>query len=113
MAESESEVSSVMLLAMTRMIKACRSPALPTTQPVRRNMITPRMVSTLGVKTPPKVPNLRAEFTLLFEGVVIRQFGSRCPHPAVSGQTHGSTSITTASTNKVSSGPTLRKSTNR
>ena len=30
-------------------------PALPTTQPMRRYIITPRMVNTLGVNTPPKV----------------------------------------------------------
>ncbi len=34
------------------------TPASPTTRPKRRNMMTPRIVSVLGVKTPPKVPNL-------------------------------------------------------
>jgi hypothetical protein len=35
-------------------------PRLPTTHPKRRYMMRPRIVSTLGVKTPRKVPNLRA-----------------------------------------------------
>ena len=34
-----------------------KSPALPTTQPKRKYMITPNIVSKVGVKTPPKVPN--------------------------------------------------------
>src|SRR6056297_3881265 len=36
---------------------APKSPALPTTQPNLRYMITPKMVRKVGVKTPPKVPN--------------------------------------------------------
>ena len=40
------------------MISALKMPAWPTTWPKRRNMMTPRIVSVLGVKTPPKVPNL-------------------------------------------------------
>lgn len=32
-------------------------PALPTTQPKRKYMITPKIVNIEGVKTPPNVPN--------------------------------------------------------
>ena len=35
---------------------------LPTTAPKRMYMITPSMVSTEGVKTPPKVPNFFCMF---------------------------------------------------
>ncbi|OIO89088.1 MAG: hypothetical protein AUJ92_22390 [Armatimonadetes bacterium CG2_30_59_28] len=57
MAEMESPVSRVMLLAMMRIRSAWRIPACPTTNPARMNMMTPKMVRTAGVKTPPKVPN--------------------------------------------------------
>jgi hypothetical protein len=33
------------------------NPTFPTTQPNLKYMISPRIVSTLGVKTPRKVPN--------------------------------------------------------
>jgi hypothetical protein len=43
------------------MIKMAPStPALPTTQARRRYMMTPRMVRTVGAKTPAKVPNFRS-----------------------------------------------------
>ena len=58
MAESDSVVSVVMALAASTINSALKMPALPTTSPKRRNMITPRIVSTQGVNTPPKVPNL-------------------------------------------------------
>ncbi len=32
------------------------SPALPTTQPSRKNKMTPKMVNKVGVNTPPKTP---------------------------------------------------------
>jgi hypothetical protein len=38
-------------------IKVPRRPTFPTTQPKRRYIITPRIVSMDGVKTPPKVPS--------------------------------------------------------
>ena len=44
-------------LAKTIITIAPNNPALPTTHPRRRYIITPRMVSTSGVKTPAKVPN--------------------------------------------------------
>ena len=52
-----SAVATVMLKANTMMPQAPSKPALPTTQPSRRYMMTPRMVSNVGVNTPPKVPN--------------------------------------------------------
>jgi hypothetical protein len=39
------------------MTSAPKNPALPTTQPSRKYMITPRMVKTSGVNTPPNAPN--------------------------------------------------------
>ncbi len=48
-AESESAVMRVMTLAMTTMSSVFGRPTEPTTHPKRRNMITPRMVSTVGV----------------------------------------------------------------
>ena len=53
----EKAVVKVMLLAMRRMHAAPRMPACPTTNPARMNMMTPRIVKMLGVKTPPSVPN--------------------------------------------------------
>jgi hypothetical protein len=37
--------------------QAPKRPALPTTHPRRKYIITPNMVRKVGVKTPPKVPN--------------------------------------------------------
>ena len=57
-AASERLVSTLTTLA-TRTIAIVRSnPAWPVTKPKRRNMTTPRIVSTLGVNTPPNVPSL-------------------------------------------------------
>ncbi len=56
--DMERPVSAVMPTAIRMISQAPIRPALPTTQPSRRNMITPRMVSSVGVKTPAKVPNL-------------------------------------------------------
>jgi hypothetical protein len=63
-AEIESPVRVVMSLAHSTMMMASRIPDSPTTWPKRRNMITPRIVSVLGVKTPPKVPNFSAAGSL-------------------------------------------------
>jgi len=57
MAASETLVSREMEVASARMARAPWSPPLPTTKPVRRNRIRPRIVRMLGVKTPPKVPS--------------------------------------------------------
>jgi hypothetical protein len=62
-AEMEKPVRSVIDLAITRMIRALRTPACPTTKPARMNMITPKMVSIDGVNTPPNVPNFFAPST--------------------------------------------------
>ena len=59
-ADTDSAVMSVMTLESPTMASAGRSPVLPTIQPVRRYMITPRMVSIEGVKTPRKVPSFCA-----------------------------------------------------
>jgi hypothetical protein len=56
MVEMERAVRNVMLVASVTMISAPISPTLPTTHPNRRYMMTPRIVSTDGVKTPPNVP---------------------------------------------------------
>jgi hypothetical protein len=55
--EIDRPVIKVMALAPARISNAFQSPAWPTTVLNRRNMMTPRMVSRLGVNTPPKVPN--------------------------------------------------------
>ncbi len=52
-------VSKVIAVAIVTMINVFRRPALPTTQPNRRYMITPRIVRIDGVKTPPNVPRPR------------------------------------------------------
>lgn len=57
MAEIEKDVSVVISFAQRMMIRQLPILAWPTTSPKRRNMITPRIVKVLGVKTPPKVPN--------------------------------------------------------
>ena len=46
-----------MSVASVSIMSARPRPALPTTKPRRRNRMIPRMVRTLGVKTPPNVPN--------------------------------------------------------
>ena len=59
-ADADSAVMKVIELASSTTSRVTGRPRLPTTQPKRRYMIRPRMVSTLGVKTPRKVPNRRA-----------------------------------------------------
>ena len=54
----ERPVHIVIDFANKIMITAPIKPALPTTHPKRRYIITPRMVKTSGVKTPANVPNL-------------------------------------------------------
>ena len=56
MDDSESPVSSEIAFAMPMMMSAPVRPAWPTTQPVLRKRMMPRMVSTLGVNTPANVP---------------------------------------------------------
>ena len=53
----DKEVRKVMLVEIVTITKVPISPTLPTTHPNRRYMITPRMVRTEGVNTPPKVPS--------------------------------------------------------
>jgi len=57
MAEALRPVMNVIELASRTMKMVRGRPTLPTTQPKRRYMIRPRMVSTLGVHTPRKAPN--------------------------------------------------------
>ena len=56
-AESEMLVKTEMPVARASITSARANPALPTTKPSRRKRMMPRMVSTLGVNAPPKVPN--------------------------------------------------------
>ena len=68
----ESPVQSVILFARTIIAIAPSRPALPTTQPKRKYIITPSIVSTSGVNTPPKVPNLEGfESSLNFERILL------------------------------------------
>ncbi len=53
----DSPVQVVMPMASPITNRAPPRPALPTTHPMRTYMMTPRMVSRVGVKTPVKVPN--------------------------------------------------------
>ena len=64
-------VRKVMEVAKVTMISVPISPTLPTTQPKRRYMITPRTVSMEGVKTPPKVLRPCAAFFVSFLIIVI------------------------------------------
>ena len=57
MAEALSPVMKVIPLAIVRISNVPGRPALPSTQPNRRYIMTPRIVRTLGVNTPRKVPN--------------------------------------------------------
>ena len=51
----DSEVRKVIDVAKVTMMSVPMSPTFPTTQPKRKYMITPRMVSMEGVNTPPNV----------------------------------------------------------
>jgi len=53
----ESEVKKVIEVAKVTISSVHKKPTLPTTHPKRRYIITPRIVSIEGVKTPPKVFN--------------------------------------------------------
>lgn len=57
MADIDKAVHNVIKNEMPIISQAPSRPALPTTQPRRKYIITPRIVSNVGVKTPPKVPN--------------------------------------------------------
>ena len=57
-ADIDRVVRVVMALAMIRIRSAWKIPASPITLPARMNMMTPRIVSMDGVKTPPNVPSL-------------------------------------------------------
>ena len=56
-ADTDSEVMKVMPLAMVTMSSTGHRPTLPSAQPNRKYMITPRIVRMLGVNTPLKAPN--------------------------------------------------------
>ena len=58
MAEREMLVRTEIVLARSRIRRASPSPALPTTNPILKNRMMPRMVRMLGVKTPAKVPSV-------------------------------------------------------
>ena len=69
-ADRESAVTAVMAFEKTTMARAPKRPAWPTTQPIRRYMMTPRIVSAVGVKTPRKVPSFGG--TAVWPGVLVR-----------------------------------------
>ena len=54
--ESESPVRNEIAFASRMIASAPHSPACPTTHPVRRKRMIPRIVRTFGVKTPANVP---------------------------------------------------------
>jgi hypothetical protein len=56
-ADSDRLVRIEIALAISTMTSARFSPAAPTTKPTRRKRMMPRIVNTLGVKTPAKVPS--------------------------------------------------------
>ena len=56
MADSDSVVRIVIALLANTIPSADKTPAFPTTTSNRRNMMTPRIVNTQGVKTPANVP---------------------------------------------------------
>lgn len=56
-AESDSPVRKVIEVAIVTINSVPANPTLPSTQPKRRYMITPRIVRMLGVNTPLNVPN--------------------------------------------------------
>ena len=62
-------VMNVMAVAPPKIAKAFHRPAKPTTVLNRRNMITPRIVSRLGVNTPPKVPKRRDVMAFVWSGM--------------------------------------------
>src|SRR6056297_1201044 len=57
LAERDSPVRNEIAFASRVMASAPHSPACPTTHPVRKNRMMPRIVRTFGVKTPANVPN--------------------------------------------------------
>jgi hypothetical protein len=56
-ADRLSAVMKVMALASTTISSVRTRPTWPRTQPKRRYIMTPRMVRSVGVKTPRKVPS--------------------------------------------------------
>ena len=64
-ADSDSAVSVVIAFAANTIPTATTHPDCPTTWPNRRNMMTPRIVRTHGVNTPPNVPNFVGVVTLI------------------------------------------------
>ena len=73
MAEMDKEVRKVMVVESVTINRVPINPTFPTTQPNLRYMITPRIVSKEGVKTPPKVPSL-VELVLFIFLMFIRMF---------------------------------------
>ncbi len=57
--EIDRPVQMVIKLASKIIKKPPARPALPTTQPVRKYITAPIMVSRVGINTPSNVPNLR------------------------------------------------------
>ena len=82
-AEKAKVVMTVMALARTTTRKTRMRPRCPTSHPVRRYMITPRMVRMVGVKTPTKVPSLFSRVMVRSACVLspLLRFEVRCEHP--------------------------------
>ena len=64
MEDIESPVAIVIVFESRIINIAPNKPALPTTHPRRKYIITPSIVKTSGVKTPPKVFNFLLELLL-------------------------------------------------
>jgi hypothetical protein len=77
-ADADSAVMKVIELASSTTSSVTGRPRLPTTHPKRRYMMRPRIVSTLGVKTPRKVPNLRAGCCAVASVVMSLQVADGC-----------------------------------
>ena len=93
--ERLSAVVSVITTESTTMASAPATPALPTTQGCRMYMMTPRMVSVVGVNTPAKVPkacfvvNLGALMAGLFLAWVRRLCGTSSEYRVISDDRQG------------------------
>lgn len=72
--EKDSVVMSVIEFAIKTTKMTRRRPRWPTNHPVRRYMITPRMVRMVGAKTPRNVPNFLEFSALMFVRISLRDF---------------------------------------
>jgi hypothetical protein len=73
--DKERPVKNEIRLDTTIMINAPANPACPTTHPVRKKRIIPRMVRMFGVNTPAKLPKRPCGFVLPFAWIAHGPFG--------------------------------------